>query len=115
MTNNIFLHGLKLNTKIGVPNWERAVSQKLIIDVDIQLKGNQIFNSNDISKTIDYALIESEIKKAALIHEHRLLEDFGEDIVSRLKEKFHFEKIIVKISKKNILPDTDFVGIILER
>ena len=42
MTNNIFLHGLKLNTKIGLPDWERAVSQQLIIDVDIQLKGNQI-------------------------------------------------------------------------
>ena len=115
MTNNIFLHGLKLNTKIGFPDWERAVSQQLIIDVDIQLKGNQIFNSNDISKTIDYALIESEIKEAASRHEHHLLEDFGEDIVSRLKEKFQFEKIKLKISKQKILPDTDFVGVILER
>ena len=94
MTNNIFLHGLKLATKIGVPDWERAVSQQLIIDVDIQLKGNQIFDSNDIS---------------------HLLEDFGEDIISCLKEKFHFEKIILKISKQKILHDTDFVGIILER
>ena len=49
MTNNIFLHGLKLITKIGVPDWERAISQQLIIDVDIQLKGSQIFDSNDIS------------------------------------------------------------------
>ena len=115
MTNNIFLHGLKLNTKIGVPDWERAVSQQLIIDVDIQLKGNQIFTEDDISKTIDYSLVESEIKLIALKHEYRLLEDFGEDIVSRLKEKFNFEKIILKISKQKILPDTDFVGIILER
>ena len=115
MTNNIFLHGLKLITKIGVPDWERAISQELITNVDIQLKGNQTFNSNDISKTIDYAMIESEIKIIALKHEHHLLEDFGEDIISRLKEKFHFEKIILKISKQKILPDTDFVGIILER
>jgi len=115
MTNNIFLHGLKLNTKIGVPDWERAISQQLIIDVDIRLKGDQIFNSNNLSQTIDYALIESEIKKIGLKHEHRLLEDFGEDIVSQLKEKFQFEKIILRISKKNILPDTNFVGIILER
>ena len=43
MTNNIFLHGIKLNTKIGVPDWERAISQQLIIDVDIQLKGRSNF------------------------------------------------------------------------
>ena len=115
MTNNIFLHGLKLNTKIGVPDWERSISQQLIIDVDIQLKGNQIFKSNDISKTIDYALIESKIKEIGSKHEHRLLEDFGEEIISRLKENFQFEKIILKISKQKILPDTDFVGVILER
>ena len=115
MTNNIFLHGLKLVTKIGVPDWERAISQQLTIDVDIQLKGDQIFDSNDISKTIDYALIESEIKMIASKHKHHLLEDFGEDIISCLKEKFYFEKIILKISKQKILPDTDFVGVILKR
>ena len=71
----------------------KSYFQQLIIDVDIQLKGNQIFNSNDISKTIDYALIESEIKMIALKHEHHLLEDFGEDIISRLKENFTLKKL----------------------
>ena len=115
MTNNIFLHGIRLNTKIGVPDWERAVSQQLLIDIDIQLKGDQIFKGNDISKTIDYALIQSEIKTISSNHQHRLLEDFGEEIISCLKNKFQFEKIILKISKQKILPDKDFVGIILER
>ena len=94
MTNNIFLHGIRLNTKIGVPDWERAVSQQLLIDIDIQLKGDQIFKGNDISKTIDYALIQSEIKTISSNHQHRLLEDFGEEIISCLKNKFQFEKII---------------------
>ena len=115
MTNKIFLHGIKLNTKIGVPDWERAVSQQLLIDIDIQLEGNQIFKGNDISKTIDYALVESEIKIIGLNHQHHLLEDFGEEIINSLKDKFEFEKIILKISKQKILPDTNFVGVILER
>ena len=115
MANHIFLHGLKLNTKIGVPNWERSISQQLLLDIDIQLKGNETFKSNDISKTIDYALIESEIKDISSKHKHHLLEDFGEEIINSLKEKFQFEKIRLKISKQKILPDTDFVGIILER
>lgn len=115
MANHIFLHGLKLNTKIGVPNWERSISQQLLLDIDIQLKGNETFKSNDISKTIDYALIESEIINIGSKHKHHLLEDFGEEIINSLKEKFQFEKIRLKISKQKILPDTDFVGIILER
>ena len=115
MTNKIFLHGIKLNTKIGVPDWEREISQQLIIDIDIQLEGNQIFQGNDISKTIDYASVESEIKIISSNHQHHLLEDFGEEVINSLKDKFIFEKIILKISKQKILPDTDFVGVILER
>ncbi|MFL2980708.1 MAG: dihydroneopterin aldolase [Methylophilaceae bacterium] len=115
MTNHIFLHGLKLNTKIGVPDWERAILQELIIDVDIELKGNETFKSNDISKTIDYALIEAQIKEIGLRNKNKLLEDFGEEIICKLKEKFQFEKIRLKISKQKILPETDFVGVILER
>ena len=49
------------------------------------------------------------------IYKNQLLEDFGEEIISKLKEKFQFEKIRLKISKQKILPETDFVGVILER
>ncbi len=115
MTNNIFLHGIKLNTKIGVSKSERSISQELLIDVDIQLKGNQIFKSNDISKTIDYALVESQIKQIGKTHKHHLLESLGEEIIDCLKKKFQFKKIKLKISKQKILPDTNFVGVILER
>jgi dihydroneopterin aldolase len=115
MTNHIFLHGLKVKTKIGVPDWERAVSQELIIDTEIQLKGDHIFNSNDINKTIDYALVEAIIKDISENHQHYLLEPFGEEIITALKKKLSFESIQLKISKQKILPDTDLVGIILKR
>ena len=37
MSNYIFLHGLELKTKIGVPDFERESFQILHIDVDIEL------------------------------------------------------------------------------
>ena len=49
MTNCIFLQKLKVNTKIGYFEWERATEQELIVDIDIELSGNQIFDSDDIS------------------------------------------------------------------
>jgi len=68
MTNHIFLHKLRVNTKIGFFEWERSIEQELIIDIDIELSGNEIF-----------------------------------------------KKIKLKIAKQKILPDTDQVGIVLER
>ena len=37
------------------------------------------------------------------------------DQLGELSKKFKFDKITLKISKQKILPDTNFVGIILER
>ena len=113
--NHIFLHGLKIKTKIGVPDWERIIVQELIFDVDIRLKNNYIFKSDDISKTIDYAKVEELIKEISNNHKHHLLESFGEEIISKLKDNFDFESIKLKIAKQKILPNTDFVGIVLER
>ena len=36
MTNCIFLQKLKVNTKIGYFEWERATEQELIFDIDIE-------------------------------------------------------------------------------
>ncbi|MBT4571565.1 MAG: dihydroneopterin aldolase, partial [Nitrosomonadales bacterium] len=83
--------------------------------IDIELKGNQIFNSDDISKTLDYGEVRNSIASVAETHKFHLLEPFGELIIKTLKENFPFEKITLRIAKQKILSDTDQVGIILER
>ena len=115
MTNHIFLQKLKVNTKIGYFEWERATEQELIIDIDIELSGNQIFESDDISKTVDYAQVRESIVTIANNHKFHLLEPFGEEIIKKLKHDFPFKKIRLRIAKQKILPDADQVGIILER
>ena len=89
--------------------------QELIIDIDIELSGNQIFDSDDISKTVDYAQVRESIVTIANNHKFHLLEPFGEAIIKKLKHDFPFKKIRLRIAKQKILPDADQVGIILER
>ena len=45
MSNYIFLHGLELKTKIGVPDFERESFQILHIDVDIELDNCLLYTS----------------------------------------------------------------------
>ena len=111
MTNHIFLHGINLKTKIGVSAAERSTSQTLIIDIDIELNKQTKFEND----TIDYSEIERLIKKIGDLRCYKLLESLGEEISTEIKKKFNVKKILLKINKKNILPDTDFVGVILER
>ena len=113
MTNHIFLHKLRVNTKIGFFEWERSIEQELIID--IELSGNEIFVSDDISKTIDYAQVRESVLSVSNDHKFHLLEPFGEEVIKSIRKKFAFKIIKLKIAKQKILPDTDQVGIVLER
>ena len=44
-----------------------------------------------------------------------LLESFGEKIASKILQNYPAQSLTLKISKKKIIPDADFVGIILNR
>ena len=115
MSNFIFLHGLQIKTKIGVPDFERKQYQILHLDVDIQLHKNSSFDIDDIEETLDYAEIERIIVTIGDNHSYKLLESFGEEIISTIKEKFTVKTIELKIAKNKIIPSTDFVGVILKR
>ena len=115
MSNYIFLHGLQLKTKIGVPDLERENFQVLHIDIDIKLDSNLTFNEDDIDQTIDYAEIEKLILNIGNNHQYRLLESLGEEIIATIKSRFLIEGIELKIAKNTILPHTDFVGIVFKR
>lgn len=115
MTNYIFLHGINLKTKIGVSAAERSTPQILIIDIDIELEKTTKFETDNINDTIDYSKIEVLIKEIGSLHQFKLLESLGEEIINNINKQFNVKKILLKINKKNILPDTDFVGVILER
>jgi dihydroneopterin aldolase len=115
MSNYIFLHGLQLKTKIGVPDFERENFQTLFIDIDIQLNKNSSFADDDIEHTVDYAEIEKLILSIGNNHNYKLLESLGEEIIATIKENFSIKSIELKIAKNKILPSTDFVGIIFKR
>lgn len=115
MSNYIFLHGLELKTKIGVPDFERESFQILHIDVDIELNKDTPFINDDIDQTIDYAEIEKLILGIGNNHNYKLLESLGEEIIASIKENFSIRSIELKIAKNKIIPSTDFVGIIFKR
>ena len=115
MNNQIFISNLVIPIVIGVPNWERAIPQNLFIDLNITLKKNGTFNSDNLEDTIDYSSIIELIKSLAKKNRDILLESFGEKIASKIFQNYPAQSLTLKISKKKIIPDADFVGIVLNR
>jgi dihydroneopterin aldolase len=115
MNNQIFITNLMVPIIIGVPEWERAIKQNIFVDVLIDLKNNSTFENDSLTDTIDYAQVADVIRLEASENNKILLETFGEAVIKKLMGKFPIKSIQLKISKKKILADTDFVGVVLSR
>lgn len=111
----IFLHEFKVDTLIGVYDWERVHSQKLILDLDIGLADQSASQSDSIQDTIHYGEVAQAITESMKTQHFFLLEAVAEFIAKMILEEFGAEWIRIKITKPGILPDAKQVGVIIER
>ena len=52
--DTIFLNEVKVQTKLGVPEWECMVEQTIILDIEIDCDLSKACLSDDVADTIDY-------------------------------------------------------------
>ena len=111
----IFIEEMKIETIIGVSEWERALPQTLLIDLEMTLPKMTSATSDLITDTIDYAVVSERIKSISSNHTFKLLEPLAHLIIETLEKEFKSSWIKLKISKPQILPQIKAVGVIFEK
>jgi dihydroneopterin aldolase len=111
--SQIFLEGLAVSCRIGVPEEERATPQELWLDVEIEVTLPFGEMKDEIERTVDYAELARELGDLAAVRPRRLIETLAADCVRHLLAYAIIERARVRVRKK-ILPETDFVAVIYE-
>ncbi|KAB2639346.1 MAG: dihydroneopterin aldolase [Verrucomicrobia bacterium] len=110
----IEIRRLRVLTHIGVPDLERASAQALFIT--LRLVPRQGFNglADDLSRTLDYALVAEQITALAAARPRHLIETLALEIAEYLLAQHAVTRVAVTVEKV-ILPDTECVAVHLER
>ena len=111
----IFIEEMKVENHIGVSDWERALPQILLIDLEMALPDVASATSDLIGDTIDYAMVSERIKSITSTHTFKLLESLAHLIIETLEKEFKSPWMKIKISKPQILPQVKAVGVIFEK
>ena len=111
----IFLRELKVETLIGVYEWEKRVPQTLQLDMEIALPNTRACQSDDIHDALDYSEIVRYIQSALSNHHFNLLEALAEHIAQILLTDFNVPWVKVSVAKLNAIRDSRMVGISIER
>lgn len=111
----IFLRELRVDTLIGVYEWEKRVPQSLQIDLEIALPNSHACHSDDISDALDYSRIAAHIQEVLQNRHFNLLEALAEHIAQILLDDFRAPWVKVSVAKLQAIRGSKMVGISIER
>jgi len=113
--NAIFIHDLRVETRIGIYDWEQQRAQTLRLDVELGLPSDAVFRTGDFADALDYAAVVKRLQAFAADHPHKLMERFAQAIADVLMDEFGAPWVKVRVAKLAPIAGVKELGIAIER
>jgi len=111
----IYLHDLKVDTTIGIFDWERRITQTVIIDLDMISDIRKAAATDVIEDTLDYKAVAKRIIDYVGNSDFQLVETLAECIADIILKEFNVPWLRVRVNKKGAIRGAGDVGVIIER
>jgi dihydroneopterin aldolase len=113
--DTIFVNDLRVDTVIGVNDWERKTRQTLSIDLELACDCKKAAASDSIEDTLNYKLVSKRVAAFVEQSEFQLVETLAERIGGLLMDEFGCEWLRVRVNKRGALSAARDVGVVIER
>ena len=111
----IYLNDLKIETVIGIYDWEREIKQIVVLDLDMAADIHKAAISDSIEDTINYKAVSKRLIEFVGASEFQLVETLAEEVANIILKEFGVPWVRVKINKKGAVRYAGDVGVIIER
>jgi dihydroneopterin aldolase len=111
----IFLQEVKVQTHLGVPEWERLKAQTIILDIEVAIPHSHSCQTDAIADTLDYGEIVARIRQTLAEKSFHLVEALAEHVCQLILTEFDAPWVKVKVAKPAILPGLKALGVVIER
>ena len=113
--DKIFLNNLKIDTFIGIYDWEKETLQTLGFDLEIDWDIRAAAASDDITDTLNYGDIAQTIVNFVEASRYQLIETLAEDLCALLLKEYPIPKLKLTLSKPVALHGQNIAKIVIER
>ena len=108
--DHILVSGLELDCHIGVPEEERARSQRLTVSLRVYPDSSFASLDDEIERAVDYFVLTRRMQEVAAERSRKLVETLVEDLAAVVVREFPVRRVEVEL-RKYILSDAEFVGV----
>ncbi len=113
--DKVLISQLKVETVIGIYEWEKQLHQTLLIDLEMAWDNRQAAMSDDYQHALCYETVSNRL--SALITEKpiELIETVAEMCAHCVMTEFNVPWVKVKVMKPGAVPAAQAVGVEIER
>jgi dihydroneopterin aldolase len=111
----IYLNDLRIETVIGIYDWERRCKQTIIFDLELGTDIRKAAATDAIGDTLDYKSVAKRVMTFVQTSEFQLVETLAERVAELLREEFGVPWVRLRLNKKGAVRGVRDVGVIIER
>ncbi|MDO6824010.1 dihydroneopterin aldolase [Marinobacter sp. 1_MG-2023] len=115
MADSVLIENLVVETVVGVYDWEREVTQALVVDLDMAWDNRIPGQSDDVADALDYAAVSERVGQCLQELKPRLLEHGAEVLAEVLQREFGISWLRLTLRKPGAVPAAKSVGVCIER
>ena len=111
----IYIKDLRIDTIVGIYDWERRVRQTVILDIEMGTDIKRSAQSDAIKDTLNYKAVAKRLISFVEKSNYQLVETLAENIAEILLSEFNVPWLRLQLNKQGAVRGVRDVGVIIER
>ena len=111
----VYITDLKIETIIGIYDWEREVKQLVSLDLEMAHDISEAAKTDDIQYALNYKAVAKRLISFVEGSEFLLVESMAEQIAQIVQNEFNVPWLKLSLSKPGALRGAKNVGVRIER
>ncbi len=111
----VYIRDLRIDTIIGIYDWEREVRQTVSIDLEMASDIRKAAETDDIQHALNYKAVSKRLIAYVENRNALLVETLAEEIAQIIRTEFNVPWLRLRLSKPGAIRGARDVGLIIER
>jgi 7,8-dihydroneopterin aldolase/epimerase/oxygenase len=113
--DTIAIHDFRVETLIGLHDWERRLPQTVQLDLELAIPSGNAGRSDRIEDTINYGAVIARVRESVMAAQFLLLERLCEHVADLVREEFRSPWVRVTCTKAGVVAGVRRVGVTIQR
>ena len=113
--DTVFIEDLRIETVIGIYDWERKIRQVVALDVEMAFDNRKPAASDRIEDTLDYKAVSKRLIAFVENSTFQLVETLAERCAEIVLSEFNVSWLRLRLAKPGAVRGSKSTGVVIER